>query len=98
MSNKVIKGIQKGLTIGSIVGVGIIVLMLILSLLIKNFRLFKDDFVQGIFLSLVVITACIYFVSNSLSILKERKVLALVSIGSYYFARGTDCFFRTDAI
>ena len=81
MSNKAIKVIQKGLTIASIAGVGVIVLMLILSLLIKNLKLFEEDFVQGIFLSVVVITAAVYFCSNALSIIKQRKILAYISLG-----------------
>lgn len=81
MQNKTLKGIQKGLTIGSIAGVGVISLMLILWLVIDKVKLFQEDFLQAIFLSIVILTAAFYFASNSLSIIKEKKIIALVSLG-----------------
>ena len=75
------KKIQKPLTITSIAGVGLIIVMLILALLGAIKGIFDGTYITAILLTLVLVTACAFFLNSSLDIIDSKTKLALVTCG-----------------
>ena len=76
-----LKKMQKPLTITSIVGVGLIIVMLILSLLGALKNMFDGTYLTAILLTLVLVTVCVFFLNSCLDIIESKTKLALVTCG-----------------